>query len=127
MRKLEDLFRMMPEGNWKLSEDGSLIDPNGIIVEINSELSPVNQKLYSELLYELLNRVPYILWDLNIERQKVSGLFKELRHTKGRVRESYNRGVNDAAETLQTVKVNTPTARNALVEASESMEQLLVD
>ena len=127
MHKLEDFFRMIQEGHWKLHEDGSLIDPNGVTVEINSDLSPVNKKLYSELLYELLNRVPYILWDLNIEREKVSGLFKELRHAKGKVRESYKRGVADAAETLQTIKVNTPTARNALVEASESMEQLLID
>ena len=127
MYKLETLFRMIPKGSWTLSEDGSLVDPNGNIVEITSNLSPVNKKLYSELLYELLNRVPHLLHDLNIEQKKVSGLFKELRHTKGRVRESYNRGVSDAALSLETILVNTPTARNALVEASESIEQLLVD
>ncbi|KKN14203.1 hypothetical protein LCGC14_0998370 [marine sediment metagenome] len=127
MYKLEDLFRMVPEGNWTLNKDGSLVDPNGNIVEIISNLSPVNKKLYSELIYELINRVPCILHDLTVERKKVLGLFKELRHTKGRVRESYSRGVSDAAAALHSVQVNTPTARFALIEASESMEQLLVD
>ena len=125
MYKLEDLLSMIPEGNWTLNKDGSLVDPNGNIIEISSNLSDVNKKIYSELLYELINRVPYILHDLTVERKKVVGLFKELKHTKNRVRESYSRGVSDAAATLHTIKVNTPTARNALVEAFESIEQLL--
>ena len=46
MYKLEDLFRMVPEGNWTVNEDHSLVDPNGNTIKLGSDLSPVNKKLY---------------------------------------------------------------------------------
>lgn len=124
MHRLQALVEILPDGQWNLNEDNQLVDPEGNLVEIDSS-DPVQKKLYTQLLLELLNNVRIMLWDLNFERKKVTGLFKELRHTKGRVRESYARGVNDAAAVLSGIEVHTPTARDALVDASESMERLL--
>lgn len=126
MYKIEDLLRMIPDGLWSLNEDCQIIDPKGNVIKIESrDLSPVEQKLYSELLTEFANRVPYLIYDLDVEQQRVAGLFKEVRHIKARIRESYNRGVTESAEILHNIKIHTPTARDALISASESMERLL--
>ena len=126
MKKLQDLIDMTPDEVWSLNESGHLVNPSGQVLEVNSD-DPVQEKLYAEFLLTALNRIRILLWDINFERKRVDGLFKELKHTQGRVRESYSRGVEAAASTLHDITVNTPTARDALIAASESMERLLED
>lgn len=125
MHKLQQLFRMVPDGTWKLNEAGQLVDPEGNIVD--SELSPVQKKLYATLMQEMLNRVPNVLWDLEAERRKVAGLFKEIRHVHIRIQDSYNRGVNECLAILENVEIRTPTARDALTTASKNMKRLIDD
>lgn len=128
MYKLEEMLKMIPEGDWELieNEDGgiALLDPEGNIIEFNS-LSQVQRKLYLDIFTQMVNRVPYLLYDLTMERNRTTALFKELKHTKGRVRESYARGVRDSVEVIESVQINTPTARDALVSASESLSDLI--
>ncbi len=129
MHKLEELMRMMPEGNWKLGEtDGefNLLDPEGNVVKIK-DLPPVQRKLYLDLFAQFMTRVPYLLYDLGMERNRTEALFKELRHVKGRVRESYARGVTDSVGVIENMEVNTIAGRNALVTASESIAEQLYD
>jgi hypothetical protein len=125
MHKIQELFRMVPDGTWKLNDAGQLVDPENNIVD--SELTPVQKKLYATLMQEMLNRVPHILWDLDAERRKVAGLFKEIRHVHSRIQKSYQRGVNDCMRILEDVEIRTPTARDALTTASENMKRLIND
>lgn len=125
MHKLQQLFRMVPDGTWKLNEAGQLVDPENNIVD--SELTAVQKKLYATLIQEMLNHVPNILWDLDVERQRVAGLYKELRHIHIRIQNSYNRGVNECLAILENVNIRTPTAHDALTTASKNMKRLIDD
>jgi len=129
MYVLEDMLKMLPEGQWRLDENEAggfeLIDPEENVVEFNDSLPAVQRKLYLDLFAQMVNRVPYLLHDLTMERNRSHALIKELRHTKGRVRESYERGVRDSAGVVESIQVNTPTARDALVTASESLIDLI--
>jgi len=129
MYVLEDMLKMLPEGQWRLEENEAggfwLVDPEENMIEFNDSLPAVQRKLYLDLFAQMVNRVPYLLHDLTMERNRSHALIKELRHTKGRVRESYERGVRDSAGVVESVQVNTPTARDALVTASESLIDLI--
>lgn len=125
MHKLQQLFRMVPDGTWKLNKVGQLVDPENNIVD--SDLTPVQKKLYVTLMQEMLNRVPHILWELEAERHKVAGLFKEIRHVHSRIQKSYQQGVIDCMAILEQTEIRTPTARDALITASENMERLIND
>ena len=128
MHKLEELLKMLPEGQWELAENEAggfaLIDPEGNVVEFDS-LPAVQRKLYLDVFTQMVNRLPYLIYDLTMERNRTTALFKELRHIRGRVRESYERGVRDSAIVIEGIQVNTPTARDALVSASESLVDLI--
>ena len=127
MYKLEELLKMLPEGHWKLEVvdvEFELIDPEGCVFTFSS-LPPVQRKLYLDIFAQMVNRVPYLLFDLDMERNITTALFRELRHTKGRVRDSYERGVRDSVDVIEGIQVNTPTARDALVSALESLVDLI--
>ncbi len=125
MFKLQNLLRMIPDGSWNLDKENRLIDPEGSIIEIDSKLDPVQHKLYVAIIHELLNSMPKIISDLEYERQRTSDLFRELRHSRDKIKASYKLGVTDAESTLHDIIVHTPTARDALNEASVAMERLI--
>ena len=128
MYVLKDMLKMLPEGNWKLTENEAggvaLIDPEGNTVEFDS-LPVFQRKLYLDLFAQMVNRVPYLIYDLDMERNRTTALFNELRHIQGRVRESYEKGVKDSVNVIENVQINTPTARDALISASESLADLI--
>lgn len=123
------LLRMLPEGDWKSNGSSELVGPVSSIncnttITVESD-DPVQTKLYVDLLLELLNSIPDILGDLDSERLKTAGLFKELNRVKEARKQSYAKGVSDSYRRLTDVEVRTPTARDALLEASGRVLELL--
>ncbi len=123
---LKELRRKLPDGVWKLNDDNQLLDPDGNIINFDV-ISPVERKLFMDFMAQSLTRLPYILYDVDMERNKIQALFKELRHTKSRVKESYRRGVEDSVKVIESTHIYTPSARNVLETVSKSLTNLIQD
>lgn len=132
MIRLRELLRIFPKGKWEINEEREVAELVGplnktgqptIIQVISNDL--VTEELVLEFLLELLNSISDIINDLDSERLKTVGLFKELNHVKELKKQSYAKGVSDAYSRLTDVEVRTPTARDALLEASGRVLELL--
>lgn len=126
---IQMILRMLPEGNWEINEQSELVGPVSSIncnttITVESD-DPVQTRLYEKFLLELLNSIPDILKNLDDERLKTAGLFKELNRVKEARKQSYAKGVSDSYRRLTDVEVRTPTARDALLEASGRVLELL--
>ncbi len=132
MTKLRGLIEFLPKGNWKIIDEvdtdpNRLIGPeDSVIITVESN-ELVSEKITFQFLFELLNSIPDILDDLDSERLKTAGLFKELNRVKEARKQSYEKGVSDSYRRLTDVEVRTPTARDALLEASGRVLDLLED
>ncbi len=112
MADLKELISFLPE-DWKDS------------FEIKSD-NPLVTKLLTEILFEAIKTAPVLISDLDSEKKKTTGLFKELNHINRRKLEAYADGVSDSIERLVDTEVRTPTARDALLDAVVRIEELLV-
>ena len=112
MADLKELISFLPE-DWK------------DLFEIKSD-NPMATKLLTEILIEAIKTAPVLISDLDSEKKKTTGLFKELNHINRRKLEAYADGVSDSIERLVDTEVRTPTARDALLDAVVRIEELLV-
>jgi len=112
MTDLNELIRFLPE-DWEDS------------FEIKSD-SPIVGKMLSAILVETIKNAPVLLSELDEAHLKIAGLFRELNHVKERKLEAYEKGISEALDRLVDVEVRTPTARDALLEASARIHELLV-
>ena len=111
MNSLSELISFLPD-DWEHS------------FEIKSDYLIIT-KLLTEILIEAIKTAPVLDADLDSEKKKTAGLFKELRHLQNTKRESYLEGVRDAYGLVIDVEVRTPTARDALLDASAKLYGLL--
>ncbi len=88
--------------------------------------NPVIEKILREILIEAIKTAPVLVSDLDSEKKKTTGLFKELNHINRRKLEAYAQGVSDSIERLVDTEVRTPTARDALLDAVDRVQELLV-
>ena len=112
MTDLHELISFLPD-DWEDS------------FEIKSA-NPIVNKMLRQILVEAIKTVPVLLSDLDGEQKRAVGLFRELNHTNERKLEAYEKGISDALDRLVDVEVRTPTARDALLEASARIHELLV-
>jgi len=125
MYNLEDFVRMIPTGEWSYSEN-VITDPEGneIILDMKS-LDQSQQALYSRYIFELINQVPKLLYDLNWHKDQVVALFRELHHWKQRSNEFYIKGLVTAGDVVSNTEANSPTSRDALNSVLDKLEELL--
>ncbi len=112
MSDLNDLISYLPD-DWEDS------------IEIKS-VHPIVGKMLTEILHEAIKTAPVLISELDSEKKKTAGLYKELNHINRRKLEAYAQGVSDSIERLVDTEVRTPTARDALLDAVDRVEELLV-
>ncbi len=112
MTDLNELISFLPE-DWEDS------------FEIKTD-NPIVGKMLSAILVEAINTAPVLSSDLDSAHKEIAGLFRELNHTRERKLEAYEKGISEALDRLVDVEVRTPTARDALLEASARIHELLV-
>lgn len=114
--KLQDLLEMIPKGHWSY-QDLKMTDPTGqsfLLTGDHSPMSAVTRAVYSELFVEMANRVPSILWSLDIQTQRTSAALKELKHYQGRSNDFYNEALDDVINLIYARTGLTPSARREL-------------
>ena len=111
MANLTELISFLPD-NWEDS------------FEIKVE-NPIVAKMLTEILIEAIKTAPTLTSDLDSSLKEIAGLFKEVRHLKDVRKEGYEMGVRAALGKVIDVEVRTPTARDALLDASAKLYGLL--
>lgn len=111
MTDLNELISFLPD-DWKDSFE----------VKANQ---PIVAKMLTEILVEAIKTAPVLISDLDGERKRAVGLFRELNHVRERKLEAYADGISDALDRLVDAEVRTPTARDALLEAAARVQELL--
>ena len=86
---------------------------------------PIVAKMLTEILLEAIKTAPTLTSDLDSALKEIAGLFKEVRHLKDVRKEGYEMGVRAALGKVIDVEVRTPTARDALLDASAKLYGLL--
>lgn len=127
--KLQDLLEMIPKGHWSY-QDFKITDPTGQSFLLTGDQQPApgsTRALYSELFVEMANRVPSILWSLDIQTQRTSAALKELKHYQGRSNEVYNSALNDVINLIYARIAPTPSARRELESIVSRIERLRKD
>ena len=126
MYKIKELKRMIPEGPWNWDHKKSqLTDPDGKSHTLSfTGLTPAEAKLYGEYICELLNRTPYLIWDLDWRIEQVAGLFRELKHRIETSHQAYTNGIEDSADVISSIQAVSPTSRDALNEAIDRLDDL---
>lgn len=127
---MRDLLKILPKGNWKIIEDPNT-DPTEMISSNDSVVIKVKgnelvqERITYTFLFNLLNSIEDILLNLDTEKSNTIGLYKEIKHLKETRMEAYDRGVSDAYNRCVDAEVRTPTAKDALLEASARILGLL--
>jgi hypothetical protein len=124
--RLQELLRLVPKGEWHLQDGINLIDPDGHHFTLtSSDSSVLKERLYAELFLEIILCVTEMFQEIEYQRKRLDGTFKELRHMRERSRIRQVEGVAMALHIIQKIEPEGPTARDALATAVTELKELI--
>ena len=114
MADIKELLRMIPTGEWYKTETG-LIDPDNNKLELKpGSLSSIQYKIYIELLYQLLNKIPLLLDELQARNDRIEGLRLQINRIQRKNNKAFIKGIESSADIVSETEVTTLSARDSV-------------